>query len=256
MYRGRYKTLGSKSSLNLRTNKSDTDRYWADHCTSLLRAPWTFIGNIWFQQLPKQIKHGENRRSKPWMIHLCLLYTEENLQINELFQTTGSLSSAGERPQWRHTFSITFVSAFVVGHLLVPWVSQAGRLSLTHCTSTKTFTSAADPVSQNWLSLCWLGGIILLFCDSSSLAPCGTLCQARTPVDKIWTRRLWAELGCEFSTVSGFPPAQNWHWCLCVMVSPQPAAKPLMDTGSFIHQWDWGENWVGKTQTTPGLRLR
>lgn len=145
MYRGRYKTLGSKSSLNLRTNKSDTDRYWADHCTSLLRAPWTFIGNIWFQQLPKQIKHGENRRSKPWMIHLCLLCTEENLQINELFQTTGSLSSAGERPQWRHTFSITFVSAFVVGHLLVPWVSQAGRLSLTHCTFTKTFTSAADP---------------------------------------------------------------------------------------------------------------
>lgn len=79
------------------------------------------------------------------MIHLCLLCTEENLQINELLLTAGSLSSAGECPQWRHTFSIVFVGAFVVGNLLVLWVSRAGRLSLTHCTSTKIFTCAAEP---------------------------------------------------------------------------------------------------------------
>lgn len=78
------------------------------------------------------------------MIHLCLLCTEENLQINELLLTARSLSSAGECPQWRHTFSVIFVGAFVVDNLLVLWVSQAGRQSLTHCTSTKTFTRAAE----------------------------------------------------------------------------------------------------------------
>lgn len=80
-----------------------------------------------------------------------------NLQINELFQTVGSLSSAGECPQRRHTLSVTFVGAFVIGHSLVTWVSQGGRRDLTHCTSTKTFTHAADPCLME-LALTLLAG--------------------------------------------------------------------------------------------------
>lgn len=119
----------------------------------------------------------------------------------------GHFLRAGDAPSGAH-FEITFVGAFVGGGLLVPWVSQAGRL-MSPTVHPAEHQLCSRPLSHQAGShfAVWEGSSCC-FGTAAGWFPQGHFASQDTCGSGV-DRWLWPGLGCEFATVPGFPPAQD-----------------------------------------------